>query len=195
MKAVKAINSVRERIMVTVFDLFYRQGYRTTGINQIIAQSGVAKASFYDHFPSKDDLLLAYAQEQARREFSELRSTVESKTDPQERFYAALNTLIPWLEATHFRGCPFQNLMVEVPAENEAVRQVGQDHRENLRTLFRDVTRYLVANDDRYKNLNVENVINTYLLLFEGAIAAAVAYRSIWPVEQAVSTLKQFMET
>ena len=51
-----------ERILAVASELFYRQGYRATGINEVIARSGVAKATFYNHFPSKEDLCLAYLQ-------------------------------------------------------------------------------------------------------------------------------------
>ncbi len=194
MKSASQQGSVRERILETAFDLFYRQGYRTTGINQLIADSGVAKASFYDHFPSKEVLLLAYAQEQARREFEELRLVVESKQDPMEQFLAALNTLHPWLEATHFRGCPFQNLMVEVPPEATEVRKIGELHRENLRGLFRLVTLNLKSSDRRFGNVNVDAIADAYLLLFDGAIAAAVAYQTTWPVDHAIKTMQQLIE-
>jgi len=186
--------SVRDRIMQTAYDLFYRQGYRATGINQIIAESGVAKASFYAYFPSKDDLLLAYAQEQSEREFSALRSAVESWTNPHDRFYAAFKVLVPWLKDTHFRGCPFQNIVTECPPDMEEVRKIAEQHRENLRSLFTEVTRYLMKNDSAYGHLNAEDISNTYLLFFEGTIATAVAYRATWPVDQAIAAMRQFVE-
>jgi len=181
--------------MQTTYDLFYRQGYRATGINQIIAESGVAKASFYSYFPSKEDLLLAYAQEQSKREFHDLRSAVESWADPQDRFYAAFKVLVPWLNDTHFRGCPFQNIVTECPPEAEDVRKVAEKHRENLRTLFTEATRYLMENDPAYRHLNKEEISNTYLLFFEGAIATAVAYRATWPVDQAIAAMRQYLES
>lgn len=186
--------SVKERILQTAYDLFYRQGYRTTGINQIIAESGVAKASFYAYFPSKDDLLLAYAQAQSKREFDDLHAAVSSWTDPRDRFYAAFKVLVPWLKDTHFRGCPFQNLVTEVPPEAEAVRQVAELHRENLLRLFKDVTSYLIQQDASYHRLNPDEIANTYLLLFEGAIATAVAYRATWPVDKAIASMRHYVE-
>lgn len=188
-----ATGSVRDRIMESAYDLFYRQGYRATGINQIIAESGVAKASFYSHFPAKEDLLLAYVEEQATRELSNLRAAVESWTNPHDRFYAAFKVLVPWLSATHFRGCPFQNIVSECPPEAEAVRKVAAQHRENLRSLFTEVTRYLMKNDTAYYQLNVEEIANTYLLFFEGAIATSVAYRAAWPVDQAIAAMRQIV--
>ncbi len=195
MKTGKASGSVRERILETAFTLFYQQGYRTTGINQIIAESGVAKASFYAHFPSKDDLLRAYAQTQAAREFAELKAFVEKVPHPRKRFFAAFQTLRPWLESTRFRGCPFQNLMVEVPPEAKETRQVGAQHRENLRGLFREVTRNLIAHDARLRHLDVERVVDTYLLLFDGAIALAVAYQDASPVDQAIQAMERYLRS
>ncbi len=58
--------AVRDRIMEAASRLFYRQGYTLTGINQIIAEAGIAIGSLYNHFPSKTALLIAYLQEEDR---------------------------------------------------------------------------------------------------------------------------------
>ena len=55
-----ATSAARERILDTAFRLFYARGLRAVGVDTIIAESGVAKATFYRHFPAKDDLILAY---------------------------------------------------------------------------------------------------------------------------------------
>ena len=58
--------SPRQRLLDTATRLFYAEGIRAVGIDRIIAEAGVAKATFYNHFPSKDDLVLAYIEEQDR---------------------------------------------------------------------------------------------------------------------------------
>jgi AcrR family transcriptional regulator len=184
---------VRDRILEVAFDLFYRQGYRATGINQIIAESGVAKASFYDHFPSKDHLLSAYAVETSRRECEEMRAGTREYGDATERFLAPLRMLLPWFRDTHYRGCPFQNLMAEVPTNTPEVQQVAEQHRESIRELMRELFLELRKTMPELGSRDVEDVVATYLLLFEGAIATAVAYQADWPVEQAISALKRYI--
>lgn len=181
---------VRDRIMATASDLFYRQGYRATGINQVIAESGVAKASFYDHFPSKDDLLLAYAKATSERELADMRREVQALPTPRKRFFGPLTILVPWFESSDYRGCPFQNMIAEIPADNWRVRDVAREHREQTRALLRDLTGDLAASDPRLTGVNVDDVADTYLLLFEGAIAMSVVYRQPWPVKQAIRAME-----
>lgn len=185
---------VRERILKAAFDLFYRQGYRATGVNQLISEADVAKASFYEHFPSKDDLLLAYAEEQARLEYRQLKAAVESWSDPEDRFFAAFHVLYAWLKATEYRGCPFQNLVAEVSDHVGPVRKVAERHRENLKRIFAEAADYLKEWSPEYADLETGQLVNAYLLLFEGAIATAVAYRSHWPVDEAIKAMGRFLE-
>jgi AcrR family transcriptional regulator len=180
--------------MAVASDLFYRQGYRATGINQVIAASGVAKASFYDHFPSKADLLYAYAQEMARREFAELQEAVMALPSARERFFGSFLVLTPWFTASNYRGCPFQNVVAEAPAEDPRVREVAQEHRESLRGFFRARAQDLVNERPQLAGMDLDALTDTYLLLFEGAIATSVAYRSAWPVAAAVRALEGILE-
>ena len=83
-------DSPRERIVATASDLFYTQGYRATGINEVIKQSGVAKATFYSHFPSKDDLCLAYLEERSLAEKRSITEQVQSKRTPRAKFLAVM---------------------------------------------------------------------------------------------------------
>jgi len=184
---------VRDRILNTACNLFYRQGYRATGINQVIAASGVAKASFYDHFPSKEDLLYAYAQETARREFEELRSEVMTLPTARDRFFGPLRVLEPWFKASDYRGCPFQNLLVEVPPEAVRIRDVARLHRENLRGLFLELALEFFQEEPAHAPSDATPLVETYLLLFEGAIALSAAYRETWPVSRAISSLEDIL--
>ena len=190
MTRVDAKPTVRERILETASDLFYRQGYRATGINQIIAESGVAKASFYDHFPSKEDLLYDYACQTSAREMEDIRTEVLGLGTARERFFGPLRVLSPWFETSDYRGCPFQNLMAEAPPEAKQVREVGRQHREKARAFFRELARDLAAAEPELAALDTDALADMYVVLFEGAIATAVTYRDPWPVGRAVQALE-----
>lgn len=190
MNAARSSLPVRDRILAVAATLFYEQGYRATGVNQVIAESGVAKASFYDHFPSKDDLLLAYAKEMEAREIADMRAQVMAAPTARERFFGPLTMLIPWLKSSDFRGCPFQNLVAEVDSDLWRVRDVARDHRENVRALLRELARDLLATLDPPPAMSRDELADTYLVLFEGAIVTTVAYRHPWPVEQAIRSVE-----
>lgn len=183
--------SVKERILAAASDLFYRQGYRATGVNQIIAAAKVAKASFYDHFPSKDDLLAAYLAKLEREEIQSLRQAVDSAKGVRERFLAPARLLPHWLRETDFRGCPFQNIAAEAPRHDPRVREILRRHRQNVRELLRDLAADLSREQSRTEPLDTLRLVDTYLLLFEGALALAVAYRETWPVDHAIAELSE----
>jgi len=185
MKTATSSSPVRQRILETASDLFYRQGYQATGINQIIADSAVAKASFYDHFPSKVDLLVAYAEATAAREMREMREEVMALPTARERFFAPLRLLPPWLESCDYRGCPFQLLLSEAPPDEPRIRAIARRHHEEVRLLFRHIAWDLIRGDPGLAHHDPEVLADTYLVLFDGAIALAVAYRDDWPIKHA----------
>lgn len=176
--------------MAAAADLFYRQGYRATGINQVIAASGVAKASFYDHFPSKDDLLYAYLQQTARNELAEIRKLLDAAPSARERFFTPLRMLIPWFESSAYRGCPFQNILGEAPPDDPRVREVARNYHETIRTIIRDLAADLARAEKRLRKLDIDALTDTYLILLEGAIPLAVAYQDAWPVHRAIAALQ-----
>jgi AcrR family transcriptional regulator len=176
--------SVRDRIREAALDLFYKQGYHATGITQIIKHADVAKASFYDHFPSKDDLLYDYVCEVARVSLADLNAFIARQTDPRQRFFAPLEALIPWLEAHEYRGCPFYLVLAETPGQDKtrkAITRFQDDTRQLLRRLVED----LREAEPGLKRLDPAFLADHYLLLLEGATSLAAMYRDPWPVEQA----------
>lgn len=183
----------RERILAVATDLFYRQGFRATGINQIIEDSGVAKASFYDHFRSKDDLLVECIRETAHREIADIRREVGALPTPRDRFLGLFHILPPWLESSGFRGCPFQNIVAELPPGDERIRTIVRQYREEVRTYLRELTADLIQTDPSLASLDAERIVGTYQLLFEGAIASAVAYRQTWPVDCAIESISALL--
>ncbi len=186
--------SPRDRILATAMNLFYRQGFSATGINQIIHEADVARASFYDHFPSKMDLLASYAAEMTRKEIAEIRADVFVRTSARARFFGPLDLLAPWLEASEYRGCPFQNIMAEAPNDDARVREAVRQHRESLRAFFQELALDAKNADPDFSHLCPETTALTYLLIFEGAIALCVAYREASPIQQARTILIQALK-
>ncbi len=182
--------SVHDRILATAFDLFYRQGYHATGINQIIAESGVAKASFYDHFPSKHDLLHEYVREAARRDYLEIRAEVDRAKGARKRFFTPLRFLLPWFEASDYRGCPFQNVVAEAPPEDHQVREEARRYYQNIREMLVELSADVLKERRGTSRLDAEELADVYLALLMGAIALAAGYREPWPVEVAIRNLE-----
>lgn len=192
-EAAKA-GSVRERILGAARRCFYERGYRATGINLLIAESGVAKASFYAHFRSKEDLLVTYMEDAAERQMAGLRDGVMGLATPRHRFLGPLYLLPAWLRATDYRGCPFQAIGPEIPPDLVAARAVLERHRENLRAFFEELGRELKEKDGRYGHVDPVAISGVYLLLLEGTMATAAACRQDWPVKTALEALRRLLE-
>jgi AcrR family transcriptional regulator len=184
----------REKIVETAFRLFYEQGYFQTGVNQVIAEAGVSKATFFAHFPTKDDLCLAYLRERARVDLGVVKDLVQTHKTPRKRFLAFMAGLESWLPDTQFRGCGFANLTVEVSDPKSPLRKEVIYHDDAFRSILRDVSRDLIASDKtKYGHLDVEELTDYYYLLVEGAIAAARNYNDTWPINKAHKALVRYI--
>ncbi|TQS39598.1 TetR/AcrR family transcriptional regulator [Cryptosporangium phraense] len=129
--------SARDRILDTATALFYADGIRGVGIDRIIAEAGVAKATFYHHFPTKDALVCAYLTGMHDREVAALAS-VPAGTDPGELVLFIFDALGELACGPGFRGCAFVNAAVEYPDPASAVRAVVADHRRWFARVLRD---------------------------------------------------------
>ncbi|AJA11182.1 transcriptional regulator [Sphingopyxis fribergensis] len=108
----------RERILKTASDLFYRLSINSVGIDRIIAESGVAKMTFYKHFPSKADLIATYLRYKSDAWFQMLATATErAGLSPLERVLAIFDALEEPLRAPSFRGCPFVKGLAEFGPE------------------------------------------------------------------------------
>jgi AcrR family transcriptional regulator len=111
----------RRRLLDTATRLFYQGGIHAVGIDRIIAEAGVAKATFYKHFPSKDELVLAYIEEQDR--LGRAAVAALPKQPPREMIAAILGRISDAAIAGGYRGCPFLNAAAEYPDPTSAVRR------------------------------------------------------------------------
>ncbi|MBC6463668.1 TetR/AcrR family transcriptional regulator [Actinomadura sp. HBU206391] len=129
----------RRRILRTAGLLFYAEGIRAVGIDRIIAEAGVAKATFYSHFPAKDDLVRVYLAEQSRRQRAAVHEVQASGIPPTEVLLAVFEAIGELGCGPGFRGCAFINAAVEYPDPGHPVRQVVTEHRSWFRGLLRDL--------------------------------------------------------
>ncbi|WP_196884444.1 TetR/AcrR family transcriptional regulator [Arthrobacter sp. CAN_A214] len=109
------MKEARERILATSYDLFHERGVRAVGVNEIIGTAGVAKATFYTHFPSKDDLILAFF-ERRNQLFTLGYLAAESErrgTTPREKLLAIFEIFDEWFHAPDYAGCPYIRALLE----------------------------------------------------------------------------------
>ncbi|GCA50449.1 TetR/AcrR family transcriptional regulator [Sinorhizobium meliloti] len=130
-------SAARRRLLDTATSLFYTEGIRAVGIDRIIAEAGVAKATFYNYFPSKDDLVLAYIEEQDR--LGRAAVAALPKQPPRDRIAAIMGRISEAVVAGGWRGCPFLNAAAEYPAPKSPVRQAIEARRAWYYGVLRDL--------------------------------------------------------
>ena len=128
----------RDRILATASRLFYQEGLRATGIDRIIAESGVAKMSFYRHFPSKADLVRAFLEARHRAWMNWFADAVERRVEKQG-FSALAGALGEWFTQPDFRGCAFINTV----AESGAAFPAAVEHKRELEAYIRGLAERL----------------------------------------------------
>lgn len=166
------MNGPRERILDTAVILFHKQGYNTTGINQIIEESKVAKASFYQHFNSKEDLCVAFLKMRHDSWAEELERFVTKKRTTKTKIAAFFDFLIYMNEKENFRGCSFLNTLSEIASDNVKILNEIQSHKNWLRTYFFELVNDKLLSDHIY-------------LLFESCIIESQLYKSNELIRQA----------
>lgn len=177
--------------MNVAMDLFYTQGFRATGVNEVIEKSGVAKATFYNHFPSKDDLGLAYLKGVVDKEISSLDEGLRNTKGALKRFMLAVEWLKPWLDETNYRGCAFLHTVAEIPDHKSPLRKPGKILYDKVRLRVEELTKDLIESDrKKYQHLDAQQLTNAYMIIFAGAIAMSELYHADWPIEHALITLQ-----
>ncbi|AFY41651.1 TetR/AcrR family transcriptional regulator [Nostoc sp. PCC 7107] len=182
--------NANKKILETASRLFYEQGYHVTGINQVIAEAGVAKASFYHHFSSKEELCIAYLQKRHQDWFSWLQQQVEQHEDNQERLLSLFTFLECWLPNSNFRGCAFLNIASEFPAPDSKIRLLVINHKSVLQDYIRQLVDRLNISTTNNHTVMLADLI---YLLFEGVITTSQIYRSTQSIQTARAAVKQLI--
>jgi AcrR family transcriptional regulator len=156
----------RQRILEAAGRLFYRDGYRAVGVDTIVAEAGVAKMSLYRHFPSKDDLIVAYLEDADRRFWDWLDGAVAHLDDPEARLVAMFDAIERLATGPDCLGCTFQGSAAEFPDRDHAGHAAAVAHKRAVRDRFADLARAARLRDPG-------GLADQLLLLTDGAWVAA----------------------
>jgi AcrR family transcriptional regulator len=128
--------SARERLLAAADELFYNEGIHTVGIDRVIERAGVAKASLYNAYGSKDELIKAYLQGRHARTERRINAALEQYSSPRDKLLGIFIAQGELYASSQFRGCAFINASAESPAGG-SVEQASDEYRDWLRELFR----------------------------------------------------------
>ena len=131
--------AAHERILDTAYELFSHRGIHDVGVDELIERAGVAKATLYRHFPSKDELVLAFLEQREQRwtyGWVEAEARRRGAT-PEEQLLAIFDLFDEWFHRDDFEGCSFINVMLEIGNLDHPIGRASADHLENIRSLVR----------------------------------------------------------
>jgi AcrR family transcriptional regulator len=159
--------SARERILDAAYELFSQRGVRGVGVNEVIERAGVATATLYRHFPSKDSLVLAFLDLREQRWTKDLieAGAIRRGSNPEERLLAIFDVLDEWFHRDDFESGSFIKVLLELgpdhPAGGASVR-----HLEQIRAIVRRLAEEAGLRD-------TDSFARSWHILMEGSIVVA----------------------
>jgi AcrR family transcriptional regulator len=166
--------SPRARLLEAADRLFYEEGICSVGVDRILKEAGVARASLYTAYGSKDKLVSAYLYERSARWQAMVAETLPVRwSTPRDRILGVFELLTEWFAAPGYRGCPFINASAEMAA-SDAIIDVRDRHRAWVRGLFAELGRAAGA---EYPNAVSEQLV----LLYDGSMVGAQLDHSVVP--------------
>jgi AcrR family transcriptional regulator len=162
-----ARNTGRDRLIAAGIELFYRHGFGAVGIDQVVDKAGVTKTTFYKHFESKDDLMVAAVKTRDEWQSAAWDRAVRQigGDDPAGQLLATFDVMDAWFNDPEFHGCMFMNAAAEFPNPNDPVHQAASAYRRKLRDHWRDLARKGGADAG-----GAETFADCYAALVEGAL-------------------------
>ncbi|MBE9140124.1 TetR/AcrR family transcriptional regulator [Nodosilinea sp. LEGE 07088] len=161
----------RDRILAAASELFYKEGVHCVGIDRIIAESGVAKMSLYNHFKSKDALIAAWLEDQHQgwREWFQAAIARHAEASGESPLLAIFDALREWIEKPNFRGCAFINSAVELVDAEHPGYQITLAHQQA-------VADYILTLVKAANLPNPEDLAKQLMILMQGATVVAMMH-------------------
>lgn len=168
---------VAEHILEVAGGLFYREGIRAVGIERIILEADIAKATLYRHFRSKEDLILAYLNERHSAVMAGLAEVMSLYADPRDQIAEIFERLFQKAENPEFRGCAF-GLAVAEHGESERITGLARMHKNAVSEVLKRIVSHAGLPDP-------EQTGSHLALLYDGALARRAVYGTPEPMREA----------
>ena len=177
---------VRERIMATACRLFYEEGIQAVGIQRIIDEAGIAKASLYAHFASKDELVAAYLAEKGTTSRAAVEAHLANpRLSARGKILKLFDLMVVQAEAPGFRGCAFNNASAEVADPGHPIRVAARTQRTWIHDVLLKLAREAAG------TAGAERLAGSLMVLYDGAAATtlidgdpAAARHARWAAEK-----------
>ena len=156
----------KDKVFQTAARLFYQDGYRAIGVDTIAAESGIGKMTLYRHYPSKDDLIVAYLKDSDATFWNGFEQLTKDAATPREKILVFFQGLQDYVTTSACYGCPFLNVATEYPETDYPGHQVAIEHKQTVRAKFRQLAKEAGAK-------NADMLADQLFLLMDGAYMAS----------------------
>lgn len=177
----------KDKVFQTAARLFYQHGYRAVGVDTLAAESGIGKMTLYRHYPSKDDLIVAYLKDSNEtfwRNFEEITKTAHT---PREKLLAFFESLQDYVKTPACYGCPFLNVATEYPETDYPGHQVAIEHKQSVRARFRQLAKEAGARKP-------DVLADQLFLLMDGAYMASRMFGAKNPASHLASAARALID-
>ena len=177
-----------DRIMGVARKLFYKEGIRAVGVDEIVRRAGVTKPSLYRSFPSKDELAAAYLRQYDKAFWARFDAAVAAYPgDPRKQIIEFLEGVAHRAVKPAYRGCGMTNAAVEYPEPGHPARLVGEENKRELRRRLRDMAAGIGVADP-------DTLGDGLLLLIEGAYISGQLFGPGGPAASVAANAERLIE-
>jgi len=181
---------VRDNIVKIASHLFYHKGYNLTGINEIIREAGIAKATLYNHFKSKEDICLAYLEFKNSTFLKNIEAFCINLPRGEKQILGLFDFLKMFFKNKDFNGCWCINTVSEIPKENKKIRVEIQKQKQEFISLIEQLIQqnFLNLSSDEKEILSKK-----IYLLYESAVSESHLHQALWPIDTAKNLCKMLI--
>lgn len=176
--------NVKQHIIDVASSLFYVNGYNSTGINEIIAKSEIAKATLYHHFKSKEEICLAYLEQRQNSFLEELKQYTSKLSTSRQQLLSIFDFLRDMYRKEDFHGCWGLKTLGELPPKNQKILALIQQQKKELLLFLGEIVGENIAH---ISIAETEKISGGIYLLYESAITESHLHKNDWPIHLAKS--------
>ncbi|MEW6240499.1 MAG: TetR/AcrR family transcriptional regulator [Chloroflexota bacterium] len=177
----------KEKLFQKAARLFYRHGYRAIGVDTIAAESGIGKMTLYRHYPSKDDLIVAYLKNSDEIFWENFEQITKNAATPRGKLLAFFDSLQEYVTTPACYGCPFLNVATEYPEPDYTGHQIAIEHKQTVRARFRQLAKEAGAREP-------EVLADQLFLLMDGAYMASRMFGAKNPAQNLAGAARTLVE-
>lgn len=173
---------VKQHIIETASRLFYQNGYNLTGINEIIKEAEIAKATLYNHFKSKDEICQAFLIHKNSIFLADIEEYTNRLSTGLDQCLSIFDFLLIFFHESEFNGCWCVNTVAEIPRDQALIREEIQKQKQLFIAFIQKLIRNAFPNNS---NEQIDLKAKQIYLLYEGAVSESNLHQLSWPIDSA----------